>query len=72
MRKPLDLVLKSYIPKGYPKGHRPWNKDLKGHLNSENCKKSWFKKEDLLKRAEKNIGKPQGGHETSKWMEWKK
>lgn len=68
MRKPLELVLKSYIHKGYPKGHQTWNKGLKGHLNSENCKKGWFKQEDLLKREEKNIGKPQGGHETTKWM----
>ena len=68
MRKPLELILKSYIHKGYQKGHQTWNKGLKGHLNSEKCKKTWFKKEDLLKRAEKNIGKPQGGHETTKWM----
>ena len=62
MTKPIELVLKSYIHKGYPKGHPTWNKGLKGHLNSENCKKTWFKKEDILKKAKKSFGVPKIEH----------
>ena len=68
--KPIELVVKSYKAKSIfaEPGFVPWNKGLKGHLNSENCKKTWFKQEDLLQRGKDNIGKPQGGHETTKWM----
>lgn len=70
LRKPIELVVKSYKAKSpfQEPGFVPWNKGKKGLLLSQNCKKTWFKQEDLLKRAEKNIGKPQGGHETTKWM----
>ena len=70
LRKLIELVVKSYKAKSpfQEPGFVPWNKGKKGLLLSPNCKKTWFKQEDLLKRAEKNIGKPQGGHETTKWM----
>ena len=59
LKKPIELVVKSYIPKGcFEKGHKTWNKGLKGHINSENCKKTWFSSEDMLKKAEKSFGKP--------------
>lgn len=62
LRKPIDLVLKSYVHKGYPKGHSAWNKGLKGHLNSENCKKTWFTKERILDKAKKSFGVPKVEH----------
>lgn len=70
LKKDISLVVKSYKAKSIfsEPGFVPWNKGMKGYLASENCKKTWFKQEDLLQRGKDNIGKPQGGHEATKWM----
>lgn len=67
MYKPIELIVKSYVPKGcFEKGHKTWNKGLKGHLNSEKCKATWFTSEYLAKKSEKNIGKPRD--DKRKWL----
>ena len=62
LRKPIELVLKSYVHKGWEKGHPTWNKGMKGLVDGEGCKKTWFKKEDILKKAKKSFGVPKMEH----------
>lgn len=57
--KALRIGFKELYSQRVSKSHQTWNKGLKGHLNSEKCKATWFKTEDLLKRGIGNIGKPQ-------------
>lgn len=68
IKKPKELLYKDHVffTYSFKKGHKTWNKGLKGHLNSENCKKTWFTSEELSKKAEKNIGVPKD--DKRKWL----
>lgn len=59
LKKDIRLVVKSYTPKGcFEKGHKTWNKGMKGLINGEGCKKTWFSSKQMLEKAKKSIGKP--------------
>lgn len=61
LRKPIDLVLKSYVHKGWKKEHPTWNKGMH-KPTSEKCKETYFTKEDSMKKAIKSFGVPKEEH----------
>lgn len=61
LRKPIDLVIKSYVHKGWKKGHPTWNKGIH-KPTSEKCKETYFTKEDSMKKAIKSFGVPKIEH----------
>lgn len=58
LTKPLELVLKSYVHKGWEKGHATWNKGMKGILLGEGSKKTWFTRDRIIKKSKNSVGKP--------------
>lgn len=51
MTKPLELVLKSYVHKGWEKGHPTWNKGIH-KAPSEKCAKTYFTRERIMQNTQ--------------------
>ena len=58
LKKDISLVIKSYVHKGWKKGHPTWNKGMKGLIMSENCKNTWFTRDIILEKSKDSLGKP--------------
>jgi hypothetical protein len=48
--KPIELVIKSYVHKGWEKGHPTWNKGLHKVL-SEKCAQTYFTRERIMQNT---------------------
>ena len=57
LKKDMDLVLKSFVHKGWEKGHKTWNKGIH-KPTSDKCKATYFTKEDIFNKAKKSFGVP--------------
>lgn len=65
LKKDIGLIVKSYKHNGcFMKGHKTWNKGMKGLITGEGCKKTWYTSEQMLERAKKSIGKPRFSKDT--------
>lgn len=50
MEKPIELVVKSYVHKGWEKGHPTWNKGIH-KAPSEKCAQTYFTRERIMQNT---------------------